>query len=72
MVEVDVVTIYPDIEGIPRTGGIVCTYGTKKIRSMVEDLLEVNYIITLPKKYTYKIMPSAFWGKVAKIVKRKK
>ena len=44
------------------------TYETKEIRKEIEDMLEVNNSFNLPKKYTYKIMPSSFWGSVAKIV----
>lgn len=46
------------------------TYENKEIRKEIEDMLEVNKSFNLPKKYTYEIMPSSFWGSVAKIVLR--
>lgn len=50
---------------------IQVTYGTKEIRTLLEELFEVNDgFMFLPKKYTYEIMPSKFHGKVAKIVEK--
>lgn len=72
--------ILDKINGIPDTikimntplgikiDGVQVTYGTREIRTEIEDMLEVNESFNLPKKYTYEITPSNFWGKVAKII----
>ena len=58
--------------GRPSIDGIICTYATKKIRGIIETMFESNRPFFLPDKYTYKILPSAFHGEVAKIMKVKK
>lgn len=58
--------------GLPSIDGIVCTYETKKIRAQIESFFQENRVFILPDRYIYKIMPSKFWGKVAKIGYKKK
>ena len=57
-----------DKNGFMSINGITCTFQTKEIRSEIEGMFDVNKNFNLPKKYTYQIMPSEFWGQVAKIV----
>ena len=57
-----------DKNGTPAINGITCTFQTVEIRSEIEGMFEVNKEFVLPKKYTYKVMPSKFHGQVAKIV----
>lgn len=49
------------------------SFETKEIKSELEELFEVNFgaTIFLPKKYSYIIIPSELYGKVAKITKAK-
>ena len=56
-----------DKNGLPSIDGNICTFDTKEIRSEVEGMFEVNKNFNLPTKYTYEVMPSGFWGQIAKI-----
>lgn len=56
--------------GIATIDGMECTFQTKEIRDEIEDLLEVNEVFNLPKKYTYQVTKSNLLGKVAKIIKK--
>ena len=55
----------------PSINGYICTFKTKKIRTEIEGFFEVNQSFNLPTRYTFKIMPSQFHGKVALIIKKK-
>jgi len=54
--------------GLPEIDGMPVTFDTKKIRSEVESIHQTNKEFYLPDKYSYKIMKSAWCGKVAKII----
>lgn len=53
--------------GLPSIDGMYCTFETRKIRKVIEDMFEVNKEFNLPKKYTYEIKHSETQGYIAKI-----
>ena len=55
-------------DGLPTIDGRICSYETKKIRSIIQSFAEVNNEFVLPIKYTYVITEG---NGFAKIVKRK-
>ena len=57
-----------DKDGHPSINGVTCTFETKKIRREIEGFFEVNQSFYLPTRYTFEIMSSVFYGKVAKIL----
>lgn len=62
MTEVTPLLGHPSIDGHP------CTYDTKSIREEIQGFYQTNPYFNLPKKLTYKLMPSGLHGKVAKII----
>lgn len=58
------------IEGDTPFGySIQCTFETEEIRDEFQRLLKVKKTpFPLPDQYTIEILPSEFWGEVAKIV----
>ncbi len=53
--------------GRPSIGGMNCSYQTKKIRSLIEMLFEVNKEFILPKKYTYLVTELNGFAKIIKV-----
>lgn len=47
--------------------GVQATYETREIRAEIESMLETNEAFNLPGQYQVELMPSSFWGEVAKI-----
>ena len=39
--------------GVPSIDGRICSYDTKQIRTIIENIFEVNKEFILPKEYTY-------------------
>jgi len=46
---------------------LTCTFDTKQIRSEIEGMYESEVQFILPDKYTFEVVPSQLYGKVAKI-----
>lgn len=55
--------------GLPHIEDRLCSYETKKIRTMIQDFSEVNKEFILPKKYTFVITDVNGFAKIIKAPK---
>ena len=59
--------VVKDKNGRPSIDGRNCSYQSKKIRSLIEMLFEVNKEFVLPKKYTYVVTELNGFAKIIKL-----
>lgn len=52
--------------GRPYINGMMCSFETKKIRTVIMDFAEVNEEFLLPKKYTYVVTKLNGFAKIIK------